>query len=174
MKTFFQDRGLRERVLLLIFALIGFAWWAPVMLGRMGVMRRELKEYKVERETQDLWFSRRGEIEARASAAARTLDPSKTLDASQAFAELSRMTSGLTKEIGSQRSQQSGEFALNYIQVTIRRADMAGLLNFYEQLASRAPYLGIEQCVISQDRANPGMQSAVFRVYSIQALPPAK
>lgn len=174
MKTFYLRRSLRERVLLLIFALIGLACWAPVLLGRMGALRQALREYKVERETQDLWFSRQGEIEARAAAAARALDPSKTLDASQAFAELSRMTSGLIREIGSQRSQQSGEFALNYIQVTIRRADMAGLLNFYEQLSARAPYLGIEQSVISKDRANPGTQSAVFRVYSIQALPAAK
>lgn len=174
MKNYFQNRTMRERVLLLIFALIGFGWWAPVALGRFGVLRREWKEYRIERETQELWFSRRAEIETRAAAAARTLDPSKTLDASQAFAELSRMTSGLTAEIGSQRTQQSEQFALNNVQVTIRRADIGGLLRFYEQLVARAPYLGIEQCTISQDRANPGLLSAVFRVYSIEGLPPAK
>jgi hypothetical protein len=171
MKTFFQNRSLRERVLLLVFALIGLGWWAPVTLGRIGTLRREFKDYRTERETQQLWFSRQPEIEARAAAAARTLDPTKTLDASQAFAELNRMASGLTAEIGSQKSQQSGQFALNNVQVTIRRADIAGLYHFYEQLSARAPYLGIEQCVISVDRANPGLLSAVFRVYSIEALP---
>jgi hypothetical protein len=173
-KKFFQSRTLRERVLLLIFALIGFGWWAPVTLGRLGALQRELKDFKTDRETQQLWLSRRTEIEARSAAAARTLDPSKTLDASQAYAELSRMSSGLTAEIGSQRTQQSDQFALNNVQVTIRRADLAGLLHFYEQLAARAPYLGIEQCVISTDRANPGLLSAVFRVYSIEALAPTK
>ena len=84
------------------------------------------------------------------------------------------MASGLTYEIGSQRSQQSDQFALNNIQVTIRRADPAGVLHFYEQLGARVPYLGVEQCVISADRANPGLISAVFRVYSIEALPPAR
>jgi hypothetical protein len=174
MKSFFQSRSLRERVLLLVFALIGFGWWLPVALGRLGGLRRELKDFKTDLETQQLWLSRRTEIEARAAAAARTLDPAKTLDASQAFAELTRMTSGLTAEIGSQRTQQSEQFALNNVQVTIRRADLAGLYHFYEQLGARAPYLGIEQCVISSDRANPGLLSAVFRVYSIEARPPVK
>ena len=174
MKTFFQNRSLRERVLLLVFAFIGFGWWAPVAIGRLGAVRREVKEYRTEREMQQLWLSRQGEIETRAAAAARTLDPSKTLDASQAFAELNRMTSGLTAEIGSQRSLQSGQFALNNVQVTIRRADMAGLLRFYEQLEAKAPYLGLEQCTISADRANPGLLNTVFRVYSIEALATAK
>jgi len=174
MKTFFQNRSLRERVLLLVFALIGLAWWAPVAIGRLGSLVRELKEFKLDLETQQLWLTRRTEIEGRAAAAARTLDPTKTLDASQAFAELNRMTSGLSAEIVSGRVQQSDQFALNNVQVTIRRADMAGLLHFYEQLSARAPYLGVEQCGISADRANPGLISAVFRVYSIEALPPAK
>ncbi len=173
MKTFFQNRSLRERVLLLVFALIGLAWWAPVALRRSGALRRDLTEYKTDRETQELWLSRQAEIEARATAATRTLDPSKTLDASQAFAELNRMTSGMTAEIGAQRTQQSEQFALNNVQVTIRRVDMAGLLHFYEQLGARAPYLGIEQCSVSADRANPGLVSAVFRVYSIEALAPS-
>lgn len=172
MKTFFQARSLRERVLLLIFALIGLGWWAPVTLGRLVGLRLDWNEYTKDRETHQLWLSRQSEIEERATAATRTLDPSKTLDASQAFAELNRMTSGLTAEIGSQRTQQSEQFALNNVQVTIRRVDMAGLLNFYEQLGARAPYLGIEQCSISADRANPGLVSAVFRVYSIEALAP--
>ena len=169
MKTFFQNRSMRERVLLLIFTLIGFGWWAPVALGRLGVLRRELTDFKTERETQQLWLSRRAEIEARAVSAAVTLDPSKTLDASQAFAELQRMSSGLAPDIVSGRAQQSDQFALNNIQVTIRKADFNGLYRFYEQLSARAPYFGLEQCVISTDRANPGLVSAVFRVYSIEA-----
>ncbi len=174
MKAFFQNRTLRERMLLLSFALIGLGWWAPVTLGRFGMLRRELTEFRTDLETQRLWLSRRSEIETRAAKAAQTLDPSKTLDASQAYAELNRMASGLTYDIGAQKTQQSEQFALNNVQITIRRADLDGLYHFYEQLGSRAPYLGIEQCIISSDRANPGLLSAVFRVYSIEALPPAK
>ncbi len=174
MKAFFLGRTLRERLLLLAFALIALGWWAPVALGRLGALRRDLKGFYVERETQQMWLSHRTEIETRAAAAGRTLDPAKTLDASQAFAELNRMTAGLTAEIGAQRTEQAGQFALHNVQVSIRRVDMKGLLGFYDQVNARAPYLGIEQCAISLDRANPGLLNTVFRIYSIEALHPAK
>lgn len=174
MKAFFQARSLRERVLLLVFALIGLGWWAPAALGRLGTLRRDLKEFTAERETQQMWLSHRTEIEARATAAGRMLNPAKTLDASQAFAELNRMTAGLTAELAAQRSVRAEQFALHNVQVSIRRADLKGLYGFYEQLSARAPYLGIEQCVVSVDRANPGLLNAVFRVYSIEALRPTK
>lgn len=174
MKKFYQSRSLRERILILAFALIGFGWWAPVALGRLGLLKHEISDYRTESETQQLWLSRRAEIETRAAAAGRTLEPAKMLNASQAYSELSRMVSGLTNEIVAGKTQQSDQFALNNIQVTIRRADPKGLLDFYTQLAARAPYLGIEQSVLSADRANPGMINAVFRVYSIEALPPGK
>ena len=174
MKTFFQGRSMRERVLLLAFALIACGWWAPVALGRLGALRRDLKEFQVERETQQLWLSHRAEIEARAAAAGRALDPARTLDASQAFAELNRMTTGLAADLGGQRTERAEQFALHNMQVSIRRADLKGLYGFYAQLSARAPYLGIEQCVISTDRANPGLLNAVFRIYSIEALRPAK
>jgi HAMP domain-containing protein len=174
MKKFFQNRSLRERLLLLAFCLIGLAWWAPVALRRLGTFRQEFTKYRSDYETQQLWLSHRTEIETHAAAVARTLEPTKMLDASQAFNELNRMTSGLTPEIVSGKTLQSDQFALNNIQVTIRKADIASLVNFYTQLAARAPYLGIEGCVLSADRASPGMINAVFRVYSIEALPPSK
>ncbi|MEO6994890.1 MAG: hypothetical protein ABI273_14880 [Lacunisphaera sp.] len=174
MKKFFQNRSLRERLLILVFALIGFSWWAPVAVRRLGVFRQEFSNYRTDHEIQQLWLSRRTEIETHAATVARTLEPTKMLDASQAFRELSRMTSGLTPEIVSGKTLQSDQFALNNIQVTIRRADIASLVNFYTELSARAPYLGIEQCVLSADRASPGLINAVFHVYSIESLPPSK
>jgi len=170
MKAYFQSRSLRERVLLFAFALIAVGWWAPVAIGRLVVLRRDMTELKLVRELQQIALSHRGEVEARAAAAGRALDPSKTLDGSQAFAELNRIATGLTAEISAQRSTRSEQFALHNVQVSIRRVDIKGLFGFYEQLNARSPYLGIEQCAISADRANPGLLNAVFRIYSIEAL----
>jgi hypothetical protein len=174
MKAYFLGRTFRERLLLLVFALIGLGWWAPSVLGRLGAVQRDYTEYRTERETQQMWLSHRTEIEARAAAAGRTLDPARTLDASQAFAELNRMIAGLTAEIGAQRTERTEQFALHNVQVSIRRVDLKGLLGFYDQVNARAPYLGIEQCAISLDRANPGQLNAVFRIYSIEAVRPTK
>lgn len=174
MKKFFQSRSLRERLLILVFALIGLSWWAPVAFRRAGAFRQEFKNYRTDHETQQLWLSHRAEIETHAATVARTLEPSKMLDASQAFTELSRMTSGLTPDIVAGKTLQSDQFALNNIQVTIRRADIASLVNFYTELSARAPYLSIEHCILSADRTGPGLITAVFHVYSIESLPPSK
>jgi len=174
MKKFFQNRSLRERLLILVFALIGFCWWAPVALRRLGVFRQQFSNYRTDHETQELWLSHRTEIETQAATVARTLDPAKMLDASQAFTELNRMTSGLTPEIVTGKTLQSDQFALNNLTVNIRRADIASLVNFYTELSARAPYISIEQCLLSAERASPGLINATFHVYSIESLPPSK
>ena len=84
------------------------------------------------------------------------------------------MATGLTAELAALKSTRSDQFALHNVQVSIRRAEIKGLYSFYEQLSARAPYLGIEQCVFSADRANPGLLNAVFRIYSIEAVRPGK
>lgn len=173
MKSFYLAWTGRERALLLLFALIGLGWWAPSVLGRLGDWRREHHALRAEQQVQDIWLERQGEVEVRAAAAARALDPAKALDAAQAFAELNRLAAGLNAEIAAQRSERVEQFALHTVQVTIRRADLPALVRFYEQLAARSPYLGIEQCALTVDRASPGLLNAVFRIHSIEALPPA-
>lgn len=173
MRRFFLARTMRERALLLAFLLLAAAAWLPSALGRLAVWRREWRSAAIDDQAQRGWIERRAEIEARASTAGQALDPAKTLDAARAFAELNRMAAGLGAEIVTQRSERSEQFAVHSVQVSIRRADLAGLLRFYEQLVARAPYLGIEQCSISSDRAAPGQLNAVFRIYSVEALPPA-
>lgn len=172
MKAFYLARTMRERVLLLAFALIVLAAWAPSALGRLNAWRRDFSSLRTDEAVQRSWLDRRAEIEARAVSAGRALDPAQTLDAAKAFAELNRMATGLAAEISAQRSERAEQFALHTVQVSIRRADLAALLKFYELLSARAPYLGVEQCSLSVDRSSPGMLNAVFRVYSIEALPP--
>lgn len=172
MKAFWVRRSLRERALLLLFALSAFAWWGPAAGARAAALARDWRSLTTEREAQALWFSNRDKIAGRAAAAAKILDPAKTLDASRAFAELTRLTAGLAAEIGGQRTERTEQFALHSMQVTIRRADLAALLNFYAQLSALAPYLAIEQCSLATDRANPGRLDAVFRIYAVEITRP--
>lgn len=172
MKTFWARRPLRERALLLLFTLSAFAWWGPAAIARAATLVRDWRSLATEREAQSLWLANRDTIAGRAAAAAKILDPAKTLDASRAFAELTRLTTGLTAEIGGQRTGRTEQFALHSMQVTIRRADLAALLSFYSQLSALAPYLAIEQCLLATDRANPGRLDAVFRIYAVEITRP--
>jgi hypothetical protein len=110
------------------------------------------------------------EVAERMAAVGRKLDPNRTLNAAQAFAEINRLTQGMSVEMGAQRTERSENFAMHSLQVTIRKAGMDTLIPFYKELSARSPYLGIEQCSLSTDRAAPGELNAVFRIYSVEVL----
>jgi hypothetical protein len=172
MKKFFNGRLLRERLLLLAFALIGATWWGAELVTRVRDQKQAWNSVKVDADSQRLWLERAASVGERTAEVARRLDAAKTMNATQAFAEVSRLAQGLPLELGAQRTDRTDTFSLHSVQVTFRRVDMAGLLRFYEGVMARAPYVGIDQCTISADRATPGMVNAVFRVYAVEASKP--
>lgn len=172
MKKFFNSRLLRERLLLLAFALIGATWWGAELVTRVRDQKQAWNSVKVDADSQSLWLERATDVGERSAEMARRLDAGHTMNAAQAFAEVSRLAQGLPLELGAQRTDRTDTFSLHSLQVTFRRVDMAGLLRFYEGVMSRAPYVGIDQCTISADRATPGMVNAVFRVYAVEAAKP--
>jgi hypothetical protein len=117
-----------------------------------------------------MWQDQAGAIAERTAQAASKLDAARTMSATQAYAEVDRLAQGLPHDMGAPRTDLTDNFAIHSLQITFRRVDMAGLIRFYEGVASRAPYVGIDQCTISADRATPGMVNAVFRVYSVEAI----
>ncbi|HEX2861756.1 MAG TPA: hypothetical protein VHN79_08950 [Lacunisphaera sp.] len=173
MKSFYNSKSMRERLLMLVFLLIGVLWWGSALIGRV---REEVVAWNAtagDAKVQRDWQERAGVIAERTAQAAGRLDAARTMSATQAYAEVGRLAQGLPIEMGAQRTDRTDNFAIHSLQVSFRRVDMAGLLRFYEGVASRAPYVGIDQCTISADRATPGMVNAVFRVYSIEAVVPA-
>ncbi len=172
MKKFYNARLLRERVLMLVFLGIGVIWWGTALVGRIRQNVQAWKAVSEDSKIQQLWLGQGTTVGERTARVAKQLDPARTLNAAQAFAEVSRLAAGLPLEMGAQRTDRADNFSLHSLQVTFRRTDMAALIRFYEGIASRAPYLGIDQCTISVDRATPGQLNAVFRIYSVEVGPP--
>ena len=170
MNRFFNTKSLRERLLVLAFAAIAALWWGASLAERAQANVRAWRSAAEDAEVQRLWLAQSATVGERTAQVARQLDASRTLNAAQAYAEVSRLAQGLPVEMGGQRTDRTDSFALHSLQVTFRRTDMASLVKFYTGLAARAPYLGIDQCTISADRASPGMVNAVFRVYSVERI----
>lgn len=173
MRNFYNDRLLRERVLLLVFLGIGVLWWGSGLIGRVRVNVQAWRSVAQEGEIQRMWLAKGASVGERTALVAKQLDSARTMNASQAYALVSQLAQGLPLEMGAQRTERTDNFALHSLQVTFRRTDMAALVRFYEGVAARAPFLGIDQCTISADRATPGMINAVFRIYSVEAVQPA-
>ncbi len=168
MRNFYNGRLLRERVLLLVFLGIGVLWWGTALIGRIRQNVQVWHSVSQEAEIQRMWLAKSATVGARTAQVAKQLDAAHTMNAAQAYAEVSKLAQGLPLEMGAQRTDRTDNFALHSLQVTFRRIDMAGLVRFYEGVTARAPYLGIDQCTISANRASPGLHDAVFRIYSVE------
>lgn len=174
MKNFYNTKSLRERVLMLAFLAIGVLWWGSALAGRVRANVLTWQSVSSDAAVQREWLARSASVNERTAQIAQQLDAGRTMNAAQAYAEVNRLAMGLPLEVTAPRTDRTENFSLHSLQVTFRRVDMTGLLRFYEGVTARAPYLGIDQCTISADRASPGMITAVFRVYSVEAARPAK
>lgn len=173
MRTFFFRRALREKVLLVIFAALGLLMWAGRVSGRARALWGEYRSTQAELASQQVWLANRPTLEARAAAAKRILDPAKTISATGLVGELNALAeqAGLSPDVGSQRTERTGQFSFHVVQVNVRSAEVAALLKFYTALSARAPYIGLEQMTLAVDRANAGKLSANFRVVAIELAP---
>jgi len=171
-KNFYNSKMLRERMLMLVFLGIAVIWWGTALAGRTRRNVQAWKSVAEDTRIQQMWLGQGASIGERTAQVAKQLDAARTMNAAQAYAEVSRLAAGLPLEMGAQHSERTDNFALHSLQITFRRTDMAALLKFYQGISSRAPYLGIDQCTISADRAAPGQHNAVFRIYSVEVVPP--
>jgi hypothetical protein len=171
-KAWFLGRLAREKVLLAAFVLLGALIWLSSALERLGETREAARVVNSELETQALWLSNRPAIEEAAAAAVRNLDASRTLDSTFLVAEVQAMAgrAGLQVVVEPPRTQRSPQFAVHTVLVRSQRASLPNLLRFYQELAAKAPYVGLEQVTLRIDRASAGAVNADLQVTSVELL----
>jgi hypothetical protein len=168
MKKFFFARSQRERLLLTVFASAILLWWGSTLIDRIDFARMAWADSSERGEKQAHWISRKEEVAERMAKISSRLDPARTLNASQAFAEVNRLAQGMAVELGAPRTERTDNIAMHSLQATIRRTDLRSLVNFYQQLSAKAPYLGVDQLSVTTERSAPGQVTAVFKLYSVE------
>jgi hypothetical protein len=171
MKAYFLSRLLREKVLILAFVLIGALIWLSGVSDRVGAQWRACKATTTDLEVQQRWLLQRARIEREATLAIEHLDPAKTLDNVKLQGELNGLAraAGLSNyDVSDSRTVRTSQFAVHSVQFSARNADMGTLIKFYQSLAQRAPYLGLEQFALASNRSNPNQLIASWRVTSVE------
>ncbi len=169
-KAWFLGRLAREKVLVVAFVLLGALIWLSSALERFGETRAAARLVNSELATQALWLKNRPAIEEEAAAAVRNLDASRTLDATFLVAEVQAMAgrAGLQVVVEPPRTQRSPQFSVHTVLVRSQRASLPNLLRFYQELAAKAPYVGLEQVTLRIDRVSAGAVSADLQVTSVE------
>ena len=171
MKAFFLSRLLREKILLLAFTLLGAAIWLSGVGERVAAQVRAIRVTSTDLDVQQRWLLQRDRIEKEATLAVEHLDPSRSFDSVRLQGELNTLarSAGLSNyDVSDSRTVRSSQFAVHSVQFSARNSDMAALIVFYQSLAQRAPYLGLEQFSLASNRSNPSQLSASWRVTSVE------
>jgi hypothetical protein len=170
LKHFFLTRNRREQWLITVFLLGLAAVWLSDAFGRTGAAWREWRAAGDAADTQAVWLGRQAQIEAAAAAAAGNLDPARTYDATRLVAAVNTLASaaGFRPSIDPPQTRRTPQFAYHTVKVTVRRASLAALLGFYDELAKQAPYLSLEQIAVQNERGSPGQLTATLQISAPQ------
>src|SRR5438552_18477907 len=146
-KAFFLSRLLREKLLLVVFVALGAVMWITSFSGRAARKWSGLRSTQTELTQQKEWLASGERIQTAAVQAVKNLDPAQTLDDTRLVGELSALARehNLKFNLDTPQTEQSTQFAVHTVQVTLPRADWNVLQNFYFALSRRSPYIGITQ-----------------------------
>jgi len=170
LKAFFLGRLLREKLLLVTIAVLGALTVLSNFSGRAARSWRAQHAAAVALAEQAQWLANRAGIETGAGRAVTNLDPARTLDDTRLVGELNALAraQGLRFTSDTPRTERSGQFAVHTVQFNLLKMDWEALKRFYLELTKRSPYIGIEQCSLQAERANPGVLNASLRVSSVE------
>jgi hypothetical protein len=171
LRAFFLGRLLREKLLLVVFALLGVLMWLSGYSQRVGAFWREQRSTTVALKDQQRWLDNRQALEDAAKKAASRLDAAQTLDGTRLLAAVGALASeaGLRNtSSGQQIDESSGQMAIHTLPYTINRGDYESLKKFYVALSARSPYIGIEKFTLNSDRANPAQLNLAITVSSVE------
>jgi hypothetical protein len=172
LRAFFLTRLLREKLLLVAFVALGVLLWLSSFSKRAGRVVQAHRTITTELTQQQQWLANREAIESGAVQAVKNLDPARTLDDTRLVGDLSALAreNKLRFTNDTPQTEQTGQFAIHTVQITLQRADLEDLRRFYRAITSRSPYMGVEQASLVADRANPNFINAALRVSSVEII----
>lgn len=177
LRLFFLSRLLREKILLVAFALLGVAIWMSSLSTRLGQFRTAANTATAELETQAMWLGSQASIEAEAAKAAAQLDPARTLDSNDLYAEITSLVGAAgippTSLVNPQNRPDvtSGQFSIHTLDFTVNNVDWVPLKNFYASVLTRAPYVGVSYFDLRPRPNNPSQHQLMLRVSAIENTP---
>lgn len=172
LRAYFLSRALREKLLLVLFVVIGLLWWSSAFSGRATGFWRDQRVTTLRLAEQTEWIRNRTKIEQNANTAAAKLDSTRTLNAIQLATALQQLASeaGLRNAqlSGTPLTTRSGQFAIHTANYVIRGAEWEALVKFYEALQKRAPYIAVDQFNLAAAVNNPAQLTLSVKAESVE------
>jgi hypothetical protein len=169
MKRFYLTRKPREKFLVLLMLVVALVIWGSLFSERLGGvmadnhrLNRLHADFRVYLDNQEI-------IRDRAQEGIRNLDPARTLDGTRLWGEVGALARkhGLNPSVDSPRTEPGDVFSYHTLVLSVSEADLPSLINFTGELQTRAPYVALEQVIITS-RSNPMLLDARYRISSVE------
>jgi hypothetical protein len=168
LKVLFLSRLLTEKILLAGFLLILAVWGFFHVLRDVRGFGFDFRNTSMVLTAQKTSLDGRTATETKVKHALSQLDPSHTLDSARLQGDLSALATMPDTTIDARPDEPADQFIVHSVQFSVRKVDWSTLQQFYVALSKRAPYISIEQCSISADRANPLELNATMLISSVE------
>jgi hypothetical protein len=171
-RAFFLSRALREKLLLVVFILIGLLWWGSSFLTRGSAFWNEQRTMTSRLKVNAEWFKNQTLIEQNEKKTAESLAPEKALNANQLLTTVNQLANeaGLKNinSSGNLPSSTSGQFAVHSQEFRVLNVEWDALIRFYEALQKRSPYIAIERFTLQSTGSNTSQHQLSLKVTSME------
>jgi hypothetical protein len=176
-KAFFLSRLMREKALLLAFVGIFAAIWLSNFAGRVSAFSRSFRQTTSDLDQQRRVLNSRQSIEAAAKKAIAQFDPTKTYNLSNLIAAVNQLATAADLKNASIEAFPDAPMPQFEVHSVRFRAvvpnDQPGfgylkLKKFYLEIGKKAPYIGVEQCVMVVSGAN---LTSEFKLSAVELVP---
>ncbi|TSA31368.1 MAG: hypothetical protein D4R66_07505 [Opitutales bacterium] len=174
MKHLLFSLKMRERVMAFVALAVGAFLWSTGAWARTRGGWDNWQALEAEAKIQSSWMAKEKEIRDAATAAVQGLDAGHGFDEAHLVAEAvaAAKEAGLTANTEAPKTQKAGRFAVHSLQMSCRRADMASVVKFYENISERAPYVAISQLTLQSERGTTGTVTATLRLDALELISP--
>jgi len=168
LRALFLRCQLREKLLLLAFALMGVVLWLSGYSSRAGKFWAEKRATTKTLGYQAQLIDQSPAIEAAAQKAAAQLDPTKTLNENRLATTVQQLASEAGLRDGRSTppaTTTSGNISIHTLDYSVSRANWDPLIKFYQAIQARSPYIGIVKFSLN---ATGGQHNLSLTVSSIE------
>lgn len=158
MKHFFFSLKPRERFMALAALLVAATLWSTGAWSRVQGGWDAWRLLEEDAIAQKETLAKEREVRNATAVAVQGLDSGHGYDPAKLVAEAVNATNeaGLSANTDAPKTTKAGKFAVHSLQLSCRKADMAGILRFYDSVKTRAPYLALSQVSLTSERGTAG------------------
>ena len=166
----YHKRSLREKYLLLGFALIILIVWTQSVLERTNQWNEQRTLTKVELSTQQQWLDREAQYEEQLKAALEKVEPSKTFTAAQLSGKVDEIIRRIQLESKADLDpvqSKSGEiFNDHTMRLRVNNISIEQFIRLNTALKLNSPYIEPKSIRISKNQRKPTEMNVRFEINS--------